>query len=528
MENNKIILSVGQMRQIARHEITFKDILGNVTFEDGAISCPDTYNFTLDDLHQAIKRLSTANPTILEFGEYWFYPITLLSEAFCLDRACGWESDCDDVPQAMKGYPGLIVSESSFFQERWLQLEIAWEEGEADSRLSEVLDFDAILADFDRYLGNKGKPIEEWVFPEEEMETYIRFFNNDKFIAKAEEAKLSLARKFIDELCAKDNSLALYTKGYASYGGNRLYPCNWNISRDCMIRLFEKEDDPNYANTLGYIYYYGRCNRGVPEYDKAFYYFGIAAANGIYEGLYKLADMYCHGYGCKESKGTAFRLYSIVYDDNLKQFLKGKNANFADAALRMGNVYAKGIGREIDIPAAYFYYLQAGYAAKVRTRDNYFGDATVVKNIRKATEEMKEQLPDDYFTEFVDYEFPFLFTKLASENNRCALSRSMNAEGRIELTAKRIPTKSVPKPDDILVTIPQLSFCARTVKASFTLDEDAKIWFRDKAEKVRFNFSGWNNVESRFEFFYDEKLVAWVRSANYRFVRAAKGKRRKG
>ena len=189
MENNKIILSVGQMRQIARHEITFKDILGNDTFEDGAISCPDTYSFTLDDLHQAIKRLSAANPTILEFGEYWFYPITLLSEAFCLDRACGWESDCDDVPQSMKGYPGLIVSESSFFQERWLQLEIAWEEGEADSRLSEVLDFDAILADFDRYLGNKGKPIEEWVFPEEEMETYIRFFNNDKFIAKAEEAK---------------------------------------------------------------------------------------------------------------------------------------------------------------------------------------------------------------------------------------------------------------------------------------------------------------------------------------------------
>lgn len=237
--------------------------------------------------------------------------------------------------------------------------------------------------------------------------------------------------------------------------------------------------------------------------------------------------MYCHGYGCKESKGTASRLYSIVYDDNLKHFLKGKNANFADAALRMGNVYAKGIGRETDIPTAYSYYLQAGYAAKLRSRDNYFGDATVVKNIRKAMEEMKEQLPKDFFKEYVDYGVPFLFTKLASENNRCSLSHSMNAEGRIELTVKRIPTKSVPKPDAILVTIPQLSFCARTVKASFTLDEDAKIWFKNKAEQVRFNFFGWNDVESRFEFFYDEKLVAWVRSANYRFVRATKGKRGK-
>ena len=70
MENNKIILSVGQMRQIARHEITFKDILGNVTFEDGAISCPDTYNFTLDDLHQAIKRLSGREKHILALRFY--------------------------------------------------------------------------------------------------------------------------------------------------------------------------------------------------------------------------------------------------------------------------------------------------------------------------------------------------------------------------------------------------------------------------------------------------------------------------
>ena len=25
--------------------------------------------------------------------------------------------------------------------------------------------------------------------------------------------------------------------------------------------------DPNSANTLGYIFYYGRTNNGIPEYD---------------------------------------------------------------------------------------------------------------------------------------------------------------------------------------------------------------------------------------------------------------------
>ncbi len=84
-----------------------------------------------------------------------------------------------------------------------------------------------------------------------------------------------------------------------------------------------------YANTLGYIYYYGRCNGGVPEYDKAFYYFGIAAANGLYEGMYKLADMFRHGYGCRESRHTARNLYGMVYEDSLKHFLQGRHANFA-------------------------------------------------------------------------------------------------------------------------------------------------------------------------------------------------------
>ena len=47
---------------------------------------------------------------------------------------------------------------------------------------------------------------------------------NDEFVKKATESQLALARRFVDTLCEKDSGLALYTKGYACYGGNRLYP----------------------------------------------------------------------------------------------------------------------------------------------------------------------------------------------------------------------------------------------------------------------------------------------------------------
>ena len=296
MKENKITLTTAQMQQIARYEITFRDIIADAPFCEGDITCQEVYSFTLEDLYYAVKALKAADPTVKDFGEYWFGPITKLSAGFDLDRACGDTEDCDDVPESMKGYPVLKVSDSRYFSDLWWELESAWQEYEDEKHLSGILDFDGIIADLERYFGNKGKMIEDRVFSDEEMKDYIRLFEDDDFVKEAEEEELALARRFIDALCGKDCGLALHIKGYACYGGNRLYPCDWAVSRDCMIRLFEKYDNPQYANTLGYIYYYGRCSGGVPEYDKAFHYFGIAAANGLYEGMYKLADMYAHGY----------------------------------------------------------------------------------------------------------------------------------------------------------------------------------------------------------------------------------------
>ncbi len=519
MAENKITLGVAQMQRIARYEITFRDIIADAPFKEGDITYQDVYSFTLEDLYCAMKALKVSDPTVKDFGEYWFYPINQLSDGFDLDRACGELEDFDDVPVEMKGYPGLKVSDSSYFRGIWWELEDAWEDNESETHLSEILDFDEIIADFERYFGNKGRIIEDWVFSEEEMKDYIHFFDDDNYVKKADEKQLVLARRFIDALCEKDSGLALYIKGYACYGGNRLYPCDWGVSRDCMIRLFEKKDDPQYANTLGYIYYYGRCNGGVPEYDKAFHYFGIAAANGLYEGMYKLADMFYHGYGCKESRRTARSLYRMVYDDSIKHFLKGEHASFADAALRMGNVFAKGIGEDVNPAYAYHYYLQADYAARLRAKeDDFFGNTTVVINVRKALEETEELLPEDYFRDTVDHDFPAFFAELSNENHRCVLSKEEVSGHGINLVAERIATRTDPNPEGLLITVPQLKYCERTSKVSYVPDETAEIWFKGDADKVRFDFCIWNDIDDRVEFYYDDELVAWVRSEKYRIV----------
>ena len=505
------------MQRLARYEITFRDFFADAPIRTGDITCQEIYSFTLEDLYAAMKALKSADPTVKDFGEYWFYPINRLSDDFDLERACGDLDDFDDVPEEMKGYPGLVVSDSQYFSELWWKLEFVCEDFEGETHLSEILDFDGIIADLERCISNKGKALLDRSFSEEEMKDYIHFFDDDSYVKETDEKHLVLARKFIDILCEKGSSLALHIKGYACYGGNRLYPCDWAVSRDCMTRLFEKEDDPQYANTLGYIYYYGRCNGGVPEYDKAFHYFGIAAANGLYEGMYKLADMYCHGYGCKESRRTARALYGMVYADSIKKFLKGEHANFADAALRMGNVFAKGIGEEIDLAGAYHYYLQADYAARLRAKENdFFGNTTVAINVRKALEETEALLPEDYFRKAVEYDFPGFFVTLTNENHRCVLSKEEVPGHGLKLTAERIVTRTDPEPEALLVTIPQLKYCERTLKVSYMTDAAAECWFKDDAARVRYDFCTWDDIDDRDEFYYDDELVAWVRSEKYR------------
>lgn len=516
MANKQIKLLPEQMRRIARYEISFRDMIDDLPIEDISFVCPEPYRFTLDDLYHAVKALKAADPAVRDFSRFWFGPLFELSAEFGIGPACGAEEGFDDVPEELKGYPGLKVSESGYFSDVWLELEAVWEFGDDEMRFSSCLDLETIISDLERFFENRGKPIEQWRFSAEEKENYIGCFDDDGFVAEASEPKLALARKFIEELCEKDSVTALYVKGYACYGGNRLYPCDWNVSRDCMLALFAETDDPQYANTLGYIYYYGRCTDGVPEYDKAFYYFGIAAANGLYESIYKLADMFRSGCGCRESKRTARSLYGMVYEENMKRFLKGENVNFADTALRMGNVFAKGIGEETDLTAAYFYYLQADHAAHIRAKDSdFFGHTTVAINARRALEETEAKLPKGFFKKRVCHYRPFLFAQLAGDNNRCVLSRSTGPEGRVELTGERIPTRSVPDPEAILLTIPELKLCRRTKTVSYTMDKAAEIWFKDDAERVKYDFCATNADDGQYEFYYDDELVARVKADKY-------------
>ena len=515
MDRKQILLTKEQLREIARYENTVSNYLDGTPFDEVDIICPEAYRYTLQDLSAAMERMLETDPTVKEMGEDWLYPIRELEDVFGLAEARTEQQEpCE--------YPYVHISDGFYFEKAWWLLEDIWEMEPEEKHLSEIGGLREEWEVINRFLSNKGKPIPDWTFTKEEKEEYIRPFHDDDEVKNASENALALARRFTEELCADDNQEALYLKGYACYGGNRLYPCDWEASRDCMIRLYELDDNPQYMNTLGYIYYYGRANNGTPEYEKAFQCFSISAANGLYDGSYKLADMFHHGYGCARSDRTARALYGMVYADSIKQFLHGNpDANFADAAFRMGNVYADGIGEESDPEEAFAYFLQACYAAKIRLENNnFFGNQTVALSAHKRLEEVRAKLPEGFLKEEVRWNHLEIIRRyfvFAGGYQRLQLKVVPKEEGGYTFTVSRKATRAVPEPEYCLITVPEAEYCERTREITLDTTPDAELWLAGETGEVPFDYLVYNEVDFRYEFYEGETLTAWIRSAQYIF-----------
>ena len=140
------------------------------------------------------------------------------------------------------------------------------------------------MAEYYEY--NREHDMSDWKFTRWQRHQIILTFSEDT--ANVSKSRRELFKRIVDEECEKGNDLAMRIKGYGCYGGDKVFECDWEESRRIITKLFEKDGNPYFANTLGYIYYYGRCNNGIPEYEKAFQYFSVGAAHDVIESMYKI------------------------------------------------------------------------------------------------------------------------------------------------------------------------------------------------------------------------------------------------
>ena len=556
-----------EMRALARFERKFGDGVPALLNALRGLKSEPVYQMTLDDLCAALRNMLASDADVDTMLSDWYLPLLRAANEFGIleyvavalgdkyepeedvvddendddvidiDGMSDFDDDVGDTKgddlvdindefDMMMHQPlvnGLPLSDEDGFIDAWSQLDDMphLSGSELLCPLRDMPKLQTILRDVEAVIANRGKDFEQMTFTDHQKERYIGQFESDKRVTHSSEFERELCLRYTEELITRNSVAALKLKGYACYGGNGLYDCDWNVSRDCMLRLYDLTDDPMYANTLGYIYYYGRCNDGAPEYEKAFTMFTVAAANGLYEAMYKLGDMYRHGYACKQSPRTAKRLYSMVYSDSLGAFeADPTGGNFADAALRMGDVFFYGIDEKRDAITAYGYYLQALYAARLRLRNSdFFGDTTVAFNAQKALEAARAELPDDYFRNSVNVWLPGLLKQMVSGGYRATVEGSEALPGETKLRIERQPMRGEEKARPMLLVLPQLAYC-QLVRRFDVVSASDKLALTTGFGAVRFDCAELNAEKRRIEFYYDGKLVRSVKSKEYYIDRA--------
>lgn len=370
-----VIIDEETVKKFARYEITAKDVIGDV-FPPERIAAQSPYQLSIDELLTVLKKAN--GMPVSQFQDEWFGPIRYgLRNVYSYGHRGLYDAGTD-------GYR-FLPSRSYYIWNAFQSI---------DSCVSDnVNDYSHVIEELEYRKALLSLPVPERQYDDKEKAHYIKNFDNEKMLDKATEPELQLFVQYVGELCARGNKTALYAKAYGCYGGNRAFPCDWCASRDALLKLTEMDENPFLANTLGYIFYYGRCTDGEPEYEKAFKYFSIGAAGYIYESRYKLADMFRHGYGVAKNNKIAASMIWELYDENIEYIFDGEfNCKFADVALRAGTLLKEGINCDANPDLAYFYYLQAEFAIRMRMiEDDHYGDVKVAEGIRSAIEEILPQ-----------------------------------------------------------------------------------------------------------------------------------------
>ena len=451
--------SVEELRKIVRLEDPGSPIwypAEKVTFEG-------TYDMTLDDLETALKTITEKKLPVADV-ENWYQDLSSnLSAGIGPEVVTHFEYE-DDVP--WYDFPDNELG--ALYAVWYLLHDLGWdvEEMADDATGDQIPCVQKASAYLSCFRENQNRPRNQWIYPEYVKEEYIEVYDRDASLGKATKEELNRFVTWVDELAAKGNETALSARCYGKYTGNAAYEQDFMGARDDAEKLFAITQNPQYANTLGYIYYYGRCTHGEPEYDKALKCFTFGAANGLYESIYKLADMYKNGYGVVKSPETAFRLIARLYGELVRKYPeRPDDYNFADVALRLGSMLVHGDGTEQKIRSGVSKLLMADYAIKKRLKEqHYYGDNVVAANIRRCLAEAKTLLPPEQNTGKIEDNDFWAVRGLMKEDYKMIWKVQPVKHGDWAITFKRAAKKNEYGPKKLFFTIPEKYFCMFTDK----------------------------------------------------------------
>ncbi|MGI5989110.1 MAG: tetratricopeptide repeat protein [Lachnospiraceae bacterium] len=516
-KSNTKTITQEEMRQFVRLEKPISQIIGSKKMPD-RIVVEEGYNFTLGDVETLLANLAESGMSVDEFENEWAKP---LRELF---------NESTDYAVYTTGSPDRTVlpdSEDKVVEIILEHLDNAWVECDDESRtIASQADIHSLQRLIAMYRGNKDKKPIERDYPDSIKRQFVSRYGRVQEMKKLDDTGKELLARFTQELADKDDIDALQVLAQGSYGGNDVFPCDWNKAAAALTRLTQLQPGNNRAaNMLGYIYYYGRISDGKPDYSKAFYYFTIAAAGGDMEAEYKLADCFHKGNGVTANDETAFRLNDMAYETTFEQFTKGDtDCPFADAARRKGNCYLRGIGVTADVMEAYRHYLMADLAIRLRVENGaHYGDDTVQAKIVNALSEAKDILiksgrfsEKDFAKKRLKCSYPLGLHEALKDGYACEIKVGRKDSGKVlNLTLHRVRKHNDRTPAKILLAIPQFGACFLTDELEWRLKNFEKCDITGGKDKFRFNAWEFDASHGRVWFFYDDRMTASITGGVY-------------
>ncbi|MCR4689420.1 MAG: hypothetical protein K5745_07730 [Saccharofermentans sp.] len=487
-----VFVTQNRLADFARYDAGFTDLIGGepmdtLDYKPGDVECESSYPMMLQDLRDALETFNDQGTDVYNFLLDWWLPmLTYFYTDLCLDEIMGPDASIIgtmEVPDLPDSEEDVLVT---IFNVIGRTIDIREFSQHMPPPLRDVLDLDSMIEMIDNFMEDKELPIDQRRYTRPQKLAVINHWNNNMLLEDATDEIKSLFRKFTDELCEEGAVEAIKAKAYALYGGSPVYECDYKESARLLEILWQDYSFGYAANTLGYIYYYGRLDGGVPNYERAFYYYSVAASFNITEAKYKLADMFMNGYYVAKNPPMAFQTYLKLYNETKYQFEAGDpSCDFADCALRLADSLKMIPGQEIQ---RYKILLEAKYAIDKRLLEAPdFGDRRVKDKITTALEDSNKALllkpgfakgktvplgNNDYtqpIEEFVNI-FPGLSYELTVKKLR---------SDKYKLTIARLPEREGQRPRLSLSSQPWSDFCGLVSKITFTVDKGPGTGYLD-------------------------------------------------
>ena len=377
---NVIRLNSADLKSLLRYEKLLPEFFPFESAIDlSRLRCSGSYPARLEDLCAALQAIKAEGASKEDVNACWFdalYGLESTEIPGALGLLDGPEYKPGEIPYLESDYIDLLMDVLAFHLM-----------DDDEQKLSDDLDIDDLCSCLDHFRENLLKPEEERDYPNFFKEAYISHYDSLVASRKASPRELAHFRRFTDELCTKGDDEALWIKAVHCYDGSDAWPQDHEESRKYLLKLFEKDKDCDYAAMLG------RIALEREEYDEAFRYLNFAQLYAHPDAGCLLADMYLTGKGTFRDPRSARHILDGLYQQELHAYnTRVPYSRLADVAMRLGEIWEKGLVEAPFPEHAYYYYLQADTALRERSELELSTDRELQERIRKGKQRCEELL----------------------------------------------------------------------------------------------------------------------------------------